>query len=240
MIGPEYFLHASNITRVFSFSAKDVLWLRVFAILASLIGLPYFYLQPTVLWEPLVWAFLFMTINAYHVWRLWMERRPVELSSDEARLYDLTFFPLSARQFVELARLGRWTDQKAGDVLLRSDEPIGELAVPLTESVDATVAGRHFGRFPAGAIIGASALSDSRLPQLEAIAGESCRVLRIPIAAVKQRAQRDSQLARTIDRVAREDLARKLERMVFMAAGVAPKSQLAQKPKSHWDGSSMA
>jgi hypothetical protein len=45
MIGPEYFLHASNITRVFSFSAKDVLWLRVFAILASLIGLPYFYLQ---------------------------------------------------------------------------------------------------------------------------------------------------------------------------------------------------
>jgi hypothetical protein len=30
MIGPEYFLHASNITRVFSFSAKDVLWLRMF------------------------------------------------------------------------------------------------------------------------------------------------------------------------------------------------------------------
>ena len=51
-----------------------------------------------------------------------------------------------------------------------------ELAVPLTESVDATMGGRHFGRFPAGAIIGASALSDSRLPQLEAIAGESCAV----------------------------------------------------------------
>ena len=32
---------------------------------------------------------------------------------------------------------------------------------------------------------------------------------------MKQRAQRDSQLARTIDRVAREDLARKLERMVL-------------------------
>ena len=52
MIGPEYFLHASNITRVLSFSAKDVMWLRVLAILASLIELPYFYLQPVVLWEP--------------------------------------------------------------------------------------------------------------------------------------------------------------------------------------------
>jgi hypothetical protein len=128
MISPEYFLHASNITRVFSVSAKDVLWLRVFAILSSLIGLRYFYLQATILWESIARSVLFMTINAYHVWRLWMERRPVELSSDEARLYNLTFFALSARQFVELARLGRWTDQKAGDVLLRSDEPIGELA----------------------------------------------------------------------------------------------------------------
>src|SRR4051812_5004961 len=71
------------------------------------------------------------------VWRLWMERRPVELSDHEARLYDLTFFPLSARQFVDLARLGRWADQKPGDVLLRPNEPISELAVPLTESVDA-------------------------------------------------------------------------------------------------------
>lgn len=62
MIAPEYFLHASNITRVFSFSSKDVMWLRVFAILSSMIGLPYFYLQ--TLWEPLVWGVLFMTINA--------------------------------------------------------------------------------------------------------------------------------------------------------------------------------
>src|SRR3954471_2876369 len=177
MISPEYFLHASNITRVFSFSASDVLWLRIFAILSSLIGVPYFYLQTDVLWEPIVWTVLFVGINAYHVWRLWMERRPVELSDDEARLYDLTFFPLSARQFVDLARLGRWANQNPGDVLLRPNEPISELAVPLTESVDAKVAGRHFGRFPAGAIIGASALFDSRRPQLEAIAGESCRVL---------------------------------------------------------------
>jgi hypothetical protein len=218
MIAPEYFLHASNITRVFSFSSKDVMWLRVFAILSSMIGLPYFYLQ--TLWEPLVWAVLFMTINVYHVWRLWLERRPVKLSSDEDRLYELTFFPLGARQFLELARLGRWTDHNAGDVLLRRGEPISELAVPLTESIEAKLAGSHFGRFPAGAIIGISALFGPHLSPLEAVAGEGCRVLWLPITAIKQRAHRDSQLARTLDRVAREDRARKLERV--LAAGAAP------------------
>ena len=100
-------------------------------------------------------------------------------------------------------------------------EPILELAVPITESVEAKMEGRQFGRYPAGAIIGASALFDPRLPQLEAIAGESCRVLWLPISAIKERAQRDSQLARTLDRVAREDLARKLERIVLLIAGGA-------------------
>jgi CRP-like cAMP-binding protein len=172
-----------------------------------------------VLWEAIAWAVLFMIINAYHVWRLWMERRPVELSSDEAKVYDLTFFPLGARQFVELARLGRWADQKPGDVLLRRGEPIVELAVPITESVEAKMGGKQFGRYPAGAIIGASALFDPRLPHMEAIAGENCRVLWLPISVIKERSRRDSQLARTLDRVAREDLARKLERLVLLAPG---------------------
>jgi hypothetical protein len=48
-----------------------------------------------------------MAINGCYVWRLWLECRQVELSADEAKLYDLTFFPLTHRRFVELARLGR-------------------------------------------------------------------------------------------------------------------------------------
>jgi hypothetical protein len=210
------------------------MWLRIFAILASLIGVPYFYLQPAVLWEPIAWTLLFMTINGYHVWRLWLERRPVELSSDEARLYDLTFFPLGARQFLELVRLGRWTDLKPGEVVVRAGEPVNELAVPLTEGIEAKVGGRNLGRFPPGAIIGASALFDARLYQLEAVAEDSCRVLRLPVTAIRARAEGDNQLARTLDRIAREDLARKLEFVLTgsahatngaSAAGAKPQTQ---------------
>ena len=80
-----------------------------------------------------------MAINGYHVWRLWLERRPVELSADEARLYDLTFFPLTRRRFVDLARLGRWADLEAGDVLARPGQPVEEVAVPLTDGVEARI-----------------------------------------------------------------------------------------------------
>ena len=132
--------------------------------------------------------------------------------------FKLTHYPVQARRYGLTFPLRLAGPGDGGGV------PSLRGAVPLSESVDATVAGERLAHFLL-VQSSAPALSPTRAcPQLEAIAGESCRVLRIPIAAVKQRPQRDSQLARTIDRVAHEDLARKLERMVFMAAGVAPKN----------------
>ena len=116
---------------------------------------------------------LFMAINGWHVWRLWLERRPVELSADEAKLYDLTFFPLTRRRFVELARLGRWADLEAGDVLARPGQPVEEVVVPLTDGIEARIGERVLGRFAAGEIVGAAAVY-GRPQQFEAVAGESC------------------------------------------------------------------
>ena len=137
-------------------------------------------------------------INGYHVWRLWLERRPVELSTDEAKLYELTFFPLARRRFAELVRLGRWADLEAGDVLVRPGQPVEEVMVPLTESVEARVRrDGSLGRFAAGEVVGAGAVYDARPPRFEAVAGEGCRVLRA--------ARRRGQAARRAGRPARPD-----------------------------------
>src|SRR4051812_2297927 len=167
MIGPQYFLHGANIMLVVSYGVKGFMPLRIFALFASMISLTYYYFQTTVLWEPIGWTVFFMAINGYHVWRLWMERRPVELSTDEAKLSDLTFFPLTRRRFLDLVRLGQWVDLKAGDVLVRPGQPIGEVVVPLTESIEARVGERILGRFAAGEIGGATAFHD-RPAQVEA------------------------------------------------------------------------
>ena len=221
MIQPQYFLHVANILFVLSYSVRDMMWLRVLALCGVLISLPYYYLQPEVLWQPIGWAAVFLGINGYHVWRLWLERRPVELSADEARLYELTFFPLARRRFAELARLGRWSDLEAGDVLVRPGQPVEEVVVPLTESVEARVGDRSLGRFAPGEVVGAGAVY-GRPPRFEAVAGEGCRVLRVPVAAIKRHAEKDDQLARTLERIAREDLAGKLERLLGQAATLPP------------------
>ena len=44
---PDYFIHAANILLLIAYSVRDVLWLRLFAVAASLIAIPYYVLQPT-------------------------------------------------------------------------------------------------------------------------------------------------------------------------------------------------
>jgi CRP-like cAMP-binding protein len=103
--------------------------------------------------------------------------------------------------------------------------------VPLTDGIEARIGERVLGRFTAGEIVGAAAVY-GRPQQFEAVAGESCRVLRVPIAAIKRQAEQDDQLARTLERIAREDLARKLERMVGQAATLSPTPASASQPPS--------
>ena len=52
----DYLVHLSNILLLVSYSVRDILWLRWFAVGAALINIPYFLLQGTVLWPPVLWA----------------------------------------------------------------------------------------------------------------------------------------------------------------------------------------
>src|SRR5438132_13520278 len=111
----DYLVHFSNILMLLSYSVRDILWLRWFAVGAALINIPYFLLQGTVLWPPVLWALVFTAINLYQITRIYLERRPVVLSEDERKLYDLGFRSLRQREFVALALVGEWKREEGGE-----------------------------------------------------------------------------------------------------------------------------
>ena len=63
----DYLVHFSNILMLLAYSVKDILWLRWFAVAAALTNIPYFLLQPTRLWPPILWAAIFTAINLYQI-----------------------------------------------------------------------------------------------------------------------------------------------------------------------------
>ena len=86
MPAADYLVHFSNILLLVAYSVRDILWLRWFAVAAALTNIPYYLVQGTVLWPPVLWGTVFAMINLYQIARIYFERRPVVLSADEKKL----------------------------------------------------------------------------------------------------------------------------------------------------------
>jgi Popeye protein conserved region len=110
-------VHFSNILLLLAYSVRDILWLRWFAVAAALTNIPYFLLQRHVLWPPILWGAVFTAINLYQIARLYMERRPVRLSEDEQKLYQMAFRSLRPREFVSLLLAGNGRPQPRATLL---------------------------------------------------------------------------------------------------------------------------
>jgi Popeye protein conserved region len=150
----DYLVHFSNVLLLVAYSVRDILWLRWFAVAAALTNIPYFLVQGTVLWPPVLWALVFTAINLYRITRIYMERRPVVLSAEEQKLYDLGFRSLRPREFVSLSLVGEWKNAESGERVVTEGELVAHVAVAIRGNADVYRRGERIGQLSPGHIIG--------------------------------------------------------------------------------------
>jgi hypothetical protein len=114
VLGISGLINLSNIVFLVAFSARDVLKLRILAIVGEGLTLPYYYLQHERLWPPIVWGAAFMIVNGIRVVAIALERRPVVLSDREEKLYRIAFSSIDKREFLKLASFAKWADCSSG------------------------------------------------------------------------------------------------------------------------------
>jgi hypothetical protein len=101
VLGISGLINLSNIVFLVAFSVRDVLKLRILAIIGEGLTLPYYYFQDQKLWPPIFWGVAFMIVNAIRVVAIALERRPVVLSDREEELHRLAFRSIDKREFFE-------------------------------------------------------------------------------------------------------------------------------------------
>jgi hypothetical protein len=205
-------VHFSNILLLVSYSVRDILWLRWFAVAAALTNIPYFLIQGTILWPPVLWAMVFTAINLYQIARIYLERRPVVLSADEQKLYDLSFKTLRPREFVSLLLAGQWKDAASGEQILAEGERAASICIPINGSVDVSRRGQRIGSFGPGDLIGTALALTGEPSSVEARVKEPARYMSWPLASLRTFLEKKPELRVTIQALANRDLARKLER----------------------------
>jgi Popeye protein conserved region len=178
LLNPSYFLHAANILLLVAYSVRDILWLRLFAVAASLISLPYFILQPEPLWEPIIWSGVFAAINSFQSWRLFMERRPVKLTPEEEEIRRLVFSDLPSRKVLQILSLGAWETVEIGERMLERGKSVEAIAVIVRGKVRVTRDDRVLGEFVAGHIVGSALLVSGVTSDVDAVVVEPVRCMR--------------------------------------------------------------
>jgi hypothetical protein len=210
----DYLVHFSNILMLAAYSVRDILWLRWFAVAAALTNIPYFLLQGTVLWPPVLWALVFTAINLYQIVRLYLERRPIVLSRDEQKLYDLGFRSLRPREFVSLSLVGEWKSAEAGERVVAEGEPVSSVCIPITGSADVRKQGASIGALRPGNIIGTALALTGEPSPVEVTFTEPARYMRWSLPSLRSFMDKRPELRITLQGLVNRDLAGKLERVL--------------------------
>ena len=103
-----------------AYSVRDILWLRLFAVAAAVVTIPYYLLLPTMLWAPLGWTVVFALINLLQSLRLFIERRPVKLTAEEEEVRRLLFKDLPPRKVLQVLSIGSWVTAQPGERMIES------------------------------------------------------------------------------------------------------------------------
>ena len=139
----------------FSFLVKDILWLRVVSILASLFSVFYnFYIPDQPMWLAINWNIVFVLVNLYHIAVIIYEKRPIKMAPKDKELYETLFRDLSPVEYLKVTKIAEWKKFKAGDTLIRQDHLVTDLILIYNGTVDVMVKEKKVAQLKDGQFVG--------------------------------------------------------------------------------------
>jgi CRP-like cAMP-binding protein len=209
----DYLVHFSNVLMLVSYSVRDSLWLRWFAVAAALTNIPYFLFQPIKLWPPVAWALVFTAINLYQILRIYLERRPVVLSEDEQKLYDMGFASLRPREFISLLLAGEWKSAAAGEAVLTEGKPVSTICIAISGSLNVRKGGKEVMPLKPGHLIDTALALTGEPSPLAATFTEPARYFCWPLSSIRAFLDKRPDLRLTLQSLVNRDLAAKVEEL---------------------------
>ena len=139
----------------FSFLVKDILWLRIVSILASLFSVFYNWVIPIEpMWIPIGWNFVFVGLNLYHIAIIIYEKRPIKMAPKDKELYETLFKDLSPVEYLKISKVAQWKTFKSGETIIRQEHLVPDLILIYNGTVDVVVENKKVAELKDGQFVG--------------------------------------------------------------------------------------
>ena len=139
----------------FSFLVKDIFWLRIVSIAASLFSVLYNYIIPAEpMWLAINWNFIFIAVNLYHIAVILYEKREVKMDEKNQELYDTLFKEMTPVEYLKISRAAKWELVKAGQRIITQGMPVPDLYLIYNGTVDVIVDNEEIAELKDGEFVG--------------------------------------------------------------------------------------
>ena len=139
----------------FSFLVKDILYLRLVSILASLFSVFYNYVIPVEpMWIAVGWNFVFISLNLYHIAVLVYEKRPVQMSPKHKELYETMFKNMTPVEFLKITKIADWVQFKSNELITQKGHSVPTLNLIYNGTVDVLVEDKKVAELKDGQFVG--------------------------------------------------------------------------------------
>lgn len=211
MIHCEWFSHIASGLTVVAYLVKDILWLRLLAVLSCFFGIAYGYFYHSgPQWVLIGWNIVFIVINVVQISLILRERSGVSFSEEEQELYETMFQSFAPFEFMKLLRIGNWSDAKVGDVLAIEDQPIDRVMLIYNGAVNVESKGEQVAQLKDGSFIGEISFIRGGAATATIRAAEATRLLSWSKESLKQLLNRNPSMRSAMQAVLSTDLTKKL------------------------------
>ena len=139
----------------FSFLVKDILYLRLLSILASLFSVFYNWVIPVEpMWIPIGWNFVFVALNLYHIAVIMYEKRPVDMSPKHKELYQTMFKNMTPVEFLKITKIADWVQFKSKELITQKGHTVPTLNLIYNGTVDVIVDDKKVAELKDGQFVG--------------------------------------------------------------------------------------
>ena len=214
-----YWLHVGNILYLLAYSVRDILWLRILTVVATLSLMPYYFCcSGEPLYEPIAWCSLFTLVNLVQITMLLLERRPVFLGEDELRLYRKLFRSLAPREFMKLVSIATWKRAAEGEKILHQGKGVSDLILISTGTGSVEIDGRYVAEVGPNQFVGEMAFLTEQDACASVIARTPLDYLALPVDELRSLFQDAPQIHVKVQGILGTDLVEKLRHEGFSAA----------------------
>ncbi len=148
-------LNTANVLYILSYGVRDVLWLRVLAVIAMVLLMPFYAMQDPPMYDCMAWQCVFLAINIYWIVKIFQERKPPAMNQSEQHLYETVFKGCcSPRNMLALVEKAKWKEAADGASLIKRKTELDRLLLLQSGVVSVRVKGEELATLSSGNLVG--------------------------------------------------------------------------------------